>query len=349
LEAGDLDPKRKKAFQGLLREARGGKFKHLHSLLVLDDGKLVLEEYFFGYGPDDLHPVQSVTKSLFSLLVGASVEKGWLGPDDPLSILFPGTPVSEDARKGKIRVKDLLTMTSGLDCDDLAGGCSWDMVASPDWGHFALSRPMAHDPGTHFAYCGACLSILAEALEKKSAMNLSAFADRALFKPLGIEGATWWEGPNGSRSPAFGLSLKPRDMAKIGLMVLQKGEWQGRQVVPKEWIEESTSRQVEDALGKGLDYGYLWWERNVIAGGRVRRVVEAWGVGGQYIFIVPDGGVVVVMTGGDLKDNHSASRYWSLFKRTFDILEGDPSRKDHRARGRKVPGHSTPPAKQNRP
>ena len=338
-EVGTLAPGTKKPFQELLRQAASGKYKHLHSLLVVNDGKLVLEEYFYGYGPRDPHPVQSVTKSVFSLLVGAGMGKGWMGPEDPLSGLFPGPQVSEDARKGRIRVKDLLTMTSGLGCDDLdrEDGCSWPMVQSQDWGLFALGLPMAHDPGTHFAYCGACLSILAEALEKKSEMSLTAFAGQVLFKPLGIEDASWWEGPRGFHSPAFGLALKPRDMAKIGQLVLQQGEWRGQRIVPKEWIEESTSTHVEGALGKGIDYGYLWWRRNIIAGGRVRRVVEAWGVGGQYIFIVPDGGVVVVMTGGDLKDDHASRRYWDLFKRVFDILEG-----------RSTQGHPVPSSKQNR-
>ncbi|HVZ79256.1 MAG TPA: serine hydrolase [bacterium] len=326
LVPGDLkeDPARLRRFQALVQGALHGKYRHLHSLLVLNDGKLLLEEYFYGYGPRDPHPVQSVTKSIFSLLVGDAVEKGWLDPDDKLQDLFPGPPVSGDARKGKVTVKDLLTMTSGIDCDDLSRGkgCSWPMVASSDWGSFALSLPMTREPGKHFAYCGACLSILAEALQKQSKLPLLALAQKDLFDPLGIQAPTWWEGPQGAHSPAFGLSLTPRDMAKIGLLVLQKGEWQGQVVVPKEWIEKSTSPQVKDALGKGLDYGYLWWERNVIAHGRTRRVVEAWGVGGQYIFIVPDGGVVVVMTGGDAKDSRASRRCWDLFKRTFDILEG---------------------------
>jgi CubicO group peptidase (beta-lactamase class C family) len=328
LEVGDLreQPIQLQGFQNLIQNVLTGNEKHLHSLLVLKDDRLVLEEYFYGYGPDEAHPVQSATKRIFSLLLGPALEKGWLRPNQKLYDLFPDRRASTpwDARKDNITLKHLLTMTSGASCDDWDEdkGCSWDMVASGDWARFSFGLPLARKPGTRFAYCGACLSPLVELLERRSGMNVTAYADQVLFKPLGIESPAWWEGPNGFHSPAFGLSLKPRDMAKIGQLVLHRGKWKDLQVVPESWIAESTSKQVVGTPGKRPDYGYLWWERNVIAQGRVRRVLEAWGVGGQYIFIVPDGGVVVVMTGGDTKDGRTSGRCWRLFKRTFDILEG---------------------------
>jgi CubicO group peptidase (beta-lactamase class C family) len=328
LAVGELQGPRVGAMQNLVREIGKGKFKHIHSLLLVKDGRLVLEEYFYGYGPGDAHPVQSVTKSLFSLLLGTAIEKGWISLSAKLYDFFPDLRGQKDwdPRKDRITLRDILTMSSGVACDDWekGEGCSWAMVDSPDWNRFALGLPVVFEPGSHFAYCGACLSPLVEILERKSGVPLSTFADQTLFKPLGIESPAWWEGPNGSHSPAFGLSLRPRDMAKIGQMVLQKGKWNGRQVVPKNWIEESTSPQVAGLPGKRPDYGYLWWSRNALAGAKKYRVVMAWGVGGQYIYIVPEAGLVMVLTGGDEKDALSSTRCKELFQRTLSILATTP-------------------------
>lgn len=328
-KAGDLRqsradlPKIESAVQGILK----GKFPYIHSLLMVKDGKLVLDEYFYGYGPDDPHPVMSITKDIFSLLFGIGVGQGLVQPNQKLFNYFsdyrfrPGW----DPAKDQITLESLLTMTSGLGCDDFKGSndCSWAMVQSPDWLDFSLSLLNENKPGSHFAYCGACLSPLGAILEKQSGMELSQYAQKFLFGPMGIEKPLWWEGPRGFHSPAFGLALRPRDMAKIGLLVLNKGggpNW--NQVVPKTWIEESTAPHVlSPRTGKEADYGYLWWERDVQWHGKKLHELDAWGVGGQHIFIVPTLNLVCVLTGGNYKDGNLANNSFKIFHQVLEAIQ----------------------------
>ncbi len=258
-EPGDLRltrtdlPPIERAVRDILEE----KFPDVHGLVAVKDGKLVLEEYFYGYGPRDAHPVQSITKPIFSLLFGIAEAQGLCQTSQKIYDFFPSyrREPGWDARKDRTTLGNLLTMTSGLGCDDSKDSkdCSWSMVESPDWLDFSLSLPLNGEPGSHFAYCGACLTPLQAILEKQSGLKLPDYAKKFLFDPLGIKAPPWWEGPLGSHSPAFGLALTPRDMAKIGLLVLRKGNWKGRQVVPEKWIGESTSPQVRaPQTGKGI-------------------------------------------------------------------------------------------------
>ena len=302
-----------------VRHILNNQYPHLHCLLVVKDGRLLLDEYFYGYGPEDPHPVQSMTKSIFSLLFGIGVEQGLCQPAQRLYDFFPSyrSLPGWDTRKDRITLESLLTMTSGLGCDDFKDSkdCSWGMVESPDWLDFSLSLPWGEEPGSHFLYCGACLTPLSGVLEEKSGSSLPDFAQKFLFDPLGIAPPSWWEGPQAIHVPAFGLALRPRDLAKIGLLVLQKGKWGGRQVVPGKWIEESTAPHVRPSkTAPETDYGYLWWEREVPWRGKRLRVLDAWGVGGQHLFIVPELDLVCVLTGGNYKDATLSANSFKIFK-----------------------------------
>ncbi len=327
LEPGDL--RQAKADVTLIEEIvekiLGSKYPYIHSLLALKDGKLVLEEYFYGYGSKDPHPIQSITKPVFSLLFGIAEAQGLCRTSQKLYDFFSSyrSRPGWDPRKDRVSLENLLTMTSGLGCDDSKDSkdCSWSMFASPDWLDFSLSLPLNHEPGSNFAYCGACLTPLGEVLEKQSGMKLRDYAQKFLFDPLGIETPLWWEGPQGIHSPAFGLDLTPRDMAKIGYLVLKKGVWKGRQVVPEKWIQESTAVHVPSSkTGKKSDYGYLWWERDADWHGKTLRVLDAWGVGGQHIFIVPRLDLVCVLTGGNYKDGNLANHSFEIFKEVMEAF-----------------------------
>ena len=312
--------------EGVVREILGRKYPYIHSLVLVKNGKLAFEEYFYGYGPDDPHPVQSITKPVFSLLFGIAEAQGFCRASQKLYDFFPfcRSQSGWDPRKDDISLENLLTMTSGLACDDSKDmkGCSWSMVASLDWLDYSLSLPLNEKPGSHFAYCGACLTPLGAILEKQSGMKLPDFAQKFLFDPLGIKPPPWWEGPQGIHCPAFGLALRPRDMAKIGYLVLKRGNWKGRQVVPEKWINESTAPHVPSPeTGKKSDYGYLWWERDTDWHGKKLRVLDAWGVGGQHIFIVPGLDLVCVLTGGNYKDGIAANHSFEIFKEVMDAFK----------------------------
>jgi CubicO group peptidase (beta-lactamase class C family) len=302
-----------------IKKILDGTFPHIHSVVVARGDELLLDEYFYGYGPQDGHPVQSITKSVFSVLIGIALNQSLFKLDDKLFDFFPeyrGKP-GWQASKDKINLGMLLTMTSGLDCDDWkdSQACSWDMVRSPDWLDFSLTRPLSHKPGGHFAYCGACLTPLSALLARKSGMGLPAFAQRNLWEPLGIQNPAWITGPHGMIPASFGLALKPRDLAKLGVLYLKKGEWNGKQVISERWVEESTSVQVpKKQAHQPFDYGYLWWQRQVPCHGKSVRVIFAWGVGGQYLFIAPELDLVCVITAGNYRDSKLSAKSFQFFQ-----------------------------------
>lgn len=302
-----------------------GTYPHIHSVLVVKKGKLVLDEYFYGYGPQDLHPVHSITKSVFSILFGIARDKGLLEPRQKLYFFFPEyrAKTGWDPRKDRVTLESLLTMKGGFACNDWENSkaCSWDMVDSSDWLHFALSRPLDQAPGRQFAYCGACLTPLSSLVARKSGVGVMDFANANLFEPLGIQEAAWMAGPGGVTPVSFGLSLRPRDLAKLGWLVLKEGKWEGKRVVSQDWIRRSTAVHVpRKQTGKEADYGYLWWERDEAWKGKKIRVIEGWGVGGQHLFIAPRLQMVCVITGGNYKDSKLSANARKLFRE--NILAG---------------------------
>ncbi len=233
---------------------------HLHSLLLVRHGKLALEEYFYGYGPQDVHQLQSATKSVLSILCGIAQDRGLLKTGEKLFDFFPRYRAKPDwdPRKEKITLKSILTMTSGFACDDGAyrkaggAGCEIDMLNSPDWLDFSLSGPMAHDPGQHFSYCTSCLTPLGAVIAQQSRMPVADFAQKYLYDPLGIQNHLWLVGPDGTTEVGASQWMRPRDMAKLGLLYLHQGLWNGKQVVSADWVKESTKPQPIPPDGRAL-------------------------------------------------------------------------------------------------
>ncbi|HEU0015908.1 MAG TPA: serine hydrolase [Longimicrobium sp.] len=295
----------------LVERIEDGAYGHQTSLLVVRDGAVVAERYFNGMQPNVLHTQQSVTKSVTSLLVGLAVEQGAIpGVDARVLPLLPQyTDVAHrGALKDSLAVEDLLTMRTGLDWEE------WRYQGSPlqqlnesrsDWLRFVLDWPMGEQPGTRFQYNSGGVILLAGVIGTTTGTRADAFADEHLFGPLGITRAQWAHGyPDGLPHTGGGLWLRPRDMARIGMMVLDGGRWQGRQVVPAEWIARSTAAHVTAGVGAmgshPVEYGYLWWRTDLDHPTNPRResgeVIFASGARGQWIFIVPRHRLVVVAT-----------------------------------------------------
>lgn len=283
---------------------------NIHSLLLARHGKLLLDEYFYGYEPTEIHQLQSTSKSVLSILMGIAADQHLLQTDDKLIKYFPKyrSKPNWDVRKNKITLGTLLSMTSGFACDDgqyrKAGGagCEVDMLNSPDWLDFCLTQPMAHQPGQHYGYCTSCLTLLGAVLAKQSGMSVGEFAQKYLYDPLGIHSVQWLTGPNGITEVGASHWLRPRDMAKLGLLYLDKGNWNGKQVVSAKWVEESTHPQPIPPDGKPwptfTGYGYLWWSQKIPTPRGDIFTYYANGKGGQYIIVVPDMDLVCVMTAG---------------------------------------------------
>lgn len=268
---------------------------HLQALLIARHGRLVTEEYFHGWGPDLLHTLQSVTKSFTSALVGIALSRGeFRDVDERVLEYFPNGNeyAALDDRKASLRLRDLLTMRTGVDYDESGVFSPHARLNLLPWGRdtWYLRRPMLSSPGTVFRYDSGGVVLLSSMLKHRTGMHAEAYAERFLFAPLGIKRQSWRANLAGHTHTGGGLYLTARDTAKLGQLYLKGGRWGDAQVVPQAWVRESLQRHVAfDAHGRGvIGYGYLWW---ILSDG----VYAAIGRWGQYIFIVPEQDLVVTI------------------------------------------------------
>jgi CubicO group peptidase (beta-lactamase class C family) len=267
----------------------------VHSLLIVRHGYLIADAYFYPYAPSAPHDLASVTKTLTSTLTGIAMGQGLIKLDDRLLPFFPDqAPAEPGPAKGRITLGDLVRMESGLDCGYAPGERELEqMKRSPDWVRFALALPMKYDPGTHSAYCSPGYHLLGSAIAAAAHRSELDFARKALFDPLGIGSVLWAADPQG-RSHGWGdCHLFPLDLARIGYLYLHDGEWNGRQIVPRDWVAKSTA--VPSApRGESGGMGYEWNASN----GPNGRQFGGTGRGGQSLIVWPDLDTIVVSMGG---------------------------------------------------
>ena len=285
----------------------GGEYPNLYSFLIVRRGRLVFEEYFGDRHSEELHSMQSVSKSIASLLVGIAVEQGAIASLDQTVVeLFPEYQLEDTGEwKRSLTLRHLLTMRTGYAWyESPYAGSPLERLNTDtaDWTRFMLEWPMAEPPGERFNYNTGGVVLLASALSRASGLPAAEFAERYLFEPLGIEQHRWIFGPDSLPHMGGGLYLRPRDMARIGQLVLDRGRWGARQIVAEEWIEASMRRVVADAWAFGerpVDYGYLWWIADGLGSGQgsPEDIYIAAGSRGQWIIIVPEHEMVIVATG----------------------------------------------------
>lgn len=269
----------------------------IDSVTVIRNGYQVLDASVYPYSTSEQHIIHSCTKSIVSALIGIAIAEGHIASVDiPVLALFPDRDVANvDQRKEQMTLEHLLTMTSGLDCQDSYlyrwAGLN-QMRASTDWVQHVLDLPMAAPPGTRFEYCNGASFLLSAIISEKTGVNAQDFADQHLFGPLGITDVTWPTNPAGINIGWGELRMLPQDMAKIGFLYLNKGVWNGEQVVPAEFVAASTREYIPATLEDG--YGYQWWVSD--AG-----YYLALGYAGQFIYVVPEKDLVAVFT-SDLEE-----------------------------------------------
>jgi len=268
------------------------------------------------------HTLQSVTKSVTSILIGIAIGRGEIaGVEAPaLALLGERAFPDPDGRKAAITLADLLTMRAGIAWDessfaytDARNDCA-QMEASQDWIQFVLDKPMAADPGTVWVYSSGVSQLLSGILRARTGETADVYAERHLFGPLGIRDYYWKETPDGLPDTEGGLYLAPRDLARIGQLVLQDGVWEGQRVLSEGWVRASTELAVDDvAPANGIPdwgYGYQWWLRKDVptAGpGAPMRLIAGRGYGGQLLLIVPALDLVTVINGWDIFDRQPSS------------------------------------------
>lgn len=287
----------------LIHNIRNGSYKNIHSLLLVKDGKLILEEYFHGFHRKKAHQIRSATKSIGSILTGIAIDHNFIkGTDEKIYPYFKDFEIGQkwDKKVRDVTLKTLLTMTSGYACDDHeipSFQCEKAMYKTNDWVEYALNLPMAYEPGEHWAYNSSSLILVSEMISKTSNMTIPDFANTYLFKPLGINDFDWGFSPKGRAFIAGKAKMKPRDMAKIGFLMLNSGRWNGKQIISQKWINQSTRDHAKSKSYRG--YGYLWWTGKHLFGEQIIAGYWAAGNGGNYIFVCPALSFVAVFTGGN--------------------------------------------------
>ena len=259
--------------------------------------------YFHGTAE---HTMQSVSKTVTSIAIGIAIGRGdWKSPlDRPVMDYFDAARVRNvDERKRRMTVRDLLTMSAGLDWDeelpyDDPNNGSSAMEATDDWVQFVIDRPMVAEPGTRYAYSSGVTMLLAHIFRRETGQAVDSYARRRLFQPLGIRDYYWKHTPLGIPDAEGGLYLRAEDLAKIGELFLCRGSWHGVEVVPPAWVDESVRPRTEAT--EGYRYGYQWWlyPHGVPA-------TDAWaarGFGGQRLLVFPEAELVIVTTAWNLKD-----------------------------------------------
>ncbi len=283
---------------------RIGELDGLQGILVARHGRLVAERYFRGAAGHRPHNLKSASKSVLSALAGLAIEQELLDLDQEIAAVLPEGRELDDPAKRAITVRHLLTMTSGLESTSFGNYGSW--VASRNWVRAALNRPLQAEPGTRFSYSTGGTHLLSATLSRAAGRSTHDFARRHLFDPLGIGPSAWARDRQGIHVGGNNLSMRPRDMLKFGQLYLNRGRWGGEQLLPWQWVDQST-RPAGLAAPRGRGriyggYGYLWWLR----GPRERGAYIASGYGGQYIYVSPTEDMVVVVISTEI----SKGRGW---------------------------------------
>ncbi len=253
------------------------------------------------YHRGDLHTLQSVTKTVTSVVIGvATARKEFPSLDTPVLTFFDTSKVANvDDRKRRLTIRHLLTMTAGFDWqEDLAYDDPENsgilMEASMDWVKFAVDRPMAQDPGMTFQYNSGATQILSHIFRISTGKDIEEYAAQYLFAPLHVTEYYWKRTPLGLVDTEGGLYLQPRDLAKIGYLFLRNGIWDGRRIVDPDWVKASVSPSVSTSTA-GVKYGFKWWLYHYGPDGS-RLAWGGSGFGGQWLLVLPDQDLVVVFT-----------------------------------------------------
>ena len=316
------------AISHLLKDVIGQKYGRIKSLLILKDNRLIAEEYFYGYHRDDLQQIRSCTKSVTSLLLGIALDHHQdIHLEQPIFDFFPGYDSLKTGEREGIRLNHILTMTAGLEWQDYPP----EMFKTDDCFQYILSRPMESKTGEQFKYNSGCSVLLGGIIQFLEREKPLTCAQEFLFTPMGITDYRWESHHNDILRCGEGLSLRPRDMAKIGLLVLNDGKWQDKQIVSEEWVRESTQPHVRES--PYFDYGYQWWHHSKnnlqwwkepnASSEKEHDLITALGHGGQYIMIVRDLNLVIVTTASDFEDGHIArSKIPMVIEEIVPIFEG---------------------------
>lgn len=272
--------------------AQTDRINTMHSFMLVRHGQVIAEAWWKPESADKPHILNSLSKSFNSTAVGLAIVEGKLSLDDPVLKFFPAEAPAEASDNLKaMKVRDLLTMTCGHDVEPKS------VNGAPSVKQF-LAHPVPHRPGTHFQYNTMGSYTLSAIVTKVTGQTELEFLKPRLFEPLGIENPEWKTSPEGNSLGGYGLYLRTEDIAKFGQLYLQKGKWNGRQLVPQAWVEQATSKQVpndQEAAHSNIGpdwrqgYGFQFWRCT-------HGAFRGDGAGGQFCVVMPDKDAVIAIT-----------------------------------------------------
>ncbi len=298
----------------LVRDIYSQKFIRIHDLIIVRNNKLVLDYEFSEKNvirpgvawltqEDGSHYLASATKSIVAVALGIAIEQGLFESKDDL--LYEHFSEYYDSfenwneKKATITFDDLLTMRAGYKCRDGDGETMWSI--QQDMIKYILDRPMDYEPGTGFQYCSGNTNVIGDIIGLKSGLGFEEFLFRYLLEPMGVDRPKYIHHEHsGKPNLSTGIFMQPRDMAKFGQLYLQNGEWNGVQLVPKEWLEFSTDPVYK--IGDGRYYAHHWWVKDFRVNETLHKLPYAEGNGGQVIYPYKNLNLVIVMTGGNYDD-----------------------------------------------
>ena len=273
----------------------------MHSFMMLRHGKVVAEAWWAPESADKPHVLWSLSKSFTSTAIGFAVSEGLLDIDDPVAKFFPESlPDNPSKELLAMRVRDLLTMSTGHENEP-------KVRDKTDWIREFLAHPIRYEPGSRFVYNTPATFMQSAIVQKITGQTTLEYLKPRLFEPLGIETPKWDTNPQGITLGGYGLFLRTEEIAKFGQLLLQKGKWNGRQLIPEDWVDLATSKQVSNGTNPDSDwnqgYGFQFWRcrHNVFRGD---------GKDGQFCVVMPDLDVVVVMTANNTKLQDQLSIVW---------------------------------------
>jgi CubicO group peptidase (beta-lactamase class C family) len=302
------------AFAGM-SQTIANSFTDVESVVVVRSGHVIFEYYKSGSNQDTLRSTESVTKSVLSLLVGIAIDQGAIASlDQPIAAFLPaGTTTAIDANRQTVTVRHLLTMKAGF---ATSGRVS---RADSDNPQYLASRPVKAQPGAEFLYDNLATNLLAIVLESATGQGAAEFARSKLFGPLGIDSFDWQKGPNGHNYGSSGLSLRTRDMAKLGQLMLQEGAWNEQQLISKSYANEAVQRQTSAGQPP---YGYMWW---LPPSGEAHQTFFASGFGGQLIWVHTPLDLVVATTATATESSQARGQAMNLIRENIFRLIAKPS------------------------
>lgn len=283
----------------LIKSMKNGSYREIDSILVAQSGVLLLEQYFNGYSTYQQHETQSAIKSFDSAVVGILHDRQLIQSlAQPIQDFLPEFDnIDWGSQKAEITLEDILTMRSGLNClENQSAGCnSQNINQSYNWAQFTLAQEMIYEPGSFFSYFSGLNLVMHRIIENQTGESFIDFIDRELFVPMGIESYRFDLSQSGE---ALGAHMLPRDMAKFGQLYLNKGVWQGQQLISSQWVEQSTQPHVDDGLWlEQYNYGYWWWLFDGEKADKAFNFIGARGSKGQWIILMPERELLIVFTG----------------------------------------------------